>query len=98
MLLSLFLGDMAGFDELAHQRLIARDLLYDSSTIYIGPAVAYLSEVSDVAIQPRGRECGAHARVFGVIKAFVVDVEIGKLNGEPKPLGKREPGIGRVGL
>src|SRR5262249_15634581 len=61
MLLSLFLGDMAGLDELADQRLIARDLLYDSTAIYIGPAVAYLSEVSDVAVQSRGRECGAHA-------------------------------------
>ncbi len=96
--LGLFLGYVAGFDELAHKRLVARDQANLAVANQVCAAVADLSKICRGAVEPDGREGRAHAGIFGMLRALLKYVEVGKLDGQPQPLVKRYPGVGRARL
>ena len=71
--LGFFDRDLAGLDELLHQRLILRDLDRDAVAHQVRSTVADLSEVERVAEQPGDRRGRAHAAKLGVIARVMVD-------------------------
>ena len=79
--LGLFLGELAGFDELVHERLIARELHERVAAEDVAARVADLREEEDLVHERRRGDGRAHAAARAVGFGLVEDAEPGGLDG-----------------
>jgi hypothetical protein len=79
--LGLFLGELAGLDELVHERLIARDLHQAIAAEDVGAAVADLAEEEVIVHQRGDGRGGAHAAARAIELGLAEDAQAGGLDG-----------------
>ena len=89
------LGDLARFDKVGHQAMIARELLDAPVVQKIGTRVAHLGDHHALARHLGGRHGGAHAFAANALTRGFDDVEVGRFHGADHALRVLD-GIGQV--
>ena len=80
----LFGGNLAGFDKVGHERVVARDLLDLSLVEQICSRVAYLRDDEALAFEHRGGAGGAHALATAPFMRRLQDRVVRGLDGAPE--------------
>jgi hypothetical protein len=96
--LGLFLGELARFDQLVDERLIARDLRQIAVSEDVGSAVADLSEKQPIVDQSGDRRRRAHATPRAIGPGFTEDAHAGVLDRAHQAPRQIFPVARRLGL
>src|SRR5215469_4529587 len=79
--LGLLRSDDPAANLLGHQGVVVGQLLQVAGAQQVSAAVAHVSETKLAAVNPPGRECGAHAALLRVFLRGLVDTRIRLQNG-----------------
>jgi hypothetical protein len=82
-------SDQTLADLFGDERVIGGQLFQRASAQQIGAAIADMSEAEALPFQPRGNDSSAHAALFEVALAGVIDAAVREMDGASEAIGAR---------